>query len=133
MRCPKHVSDLSVESKDGFAGYTCPSCDGQWLPGRWVAALKHQWPGLDADRVLMALRERSVGPTHLRCPSGCGVLSATFVQGVELDWCPQCQGVWFDAGEVRATLSGLAPIAKTRGDSGVDVLGDLLSGLFSLL
>lgn len=44
------------------------------------------------------------------CPKNCGVsLQMTERQGVEIDYCPSCRGVWLDRGELdkiieRATL-----------------------------
>ena len=127
MRCPKHISQLAVESNDGFAGYTCGDCEGQWLPSHWVEALKHQWPLLEPDGVFLQLQERSVGPTALRCPSSCGVLTASSLRSVEIDWCPKCRGVWFDAGELRGVLTELAPPPKQSVWSSVDLLGALFS------
>jgi len=41
---------------------------------------------------------------YLRCPK-CGFgLVTTTLHGVEIDQCPNCHGVWFDAGEAEAML-----------------------------
>lgn len=39
------------------------------------------------------------------CPRGCGVdLSRANRQGVEIDYCPKCQGVWLDRGELEKLI-----------------------------
>ena len=48
------------------------------------------------------------------------VLSMTERQGVEIDFCPKCRGVWLDRGELdkiieksAATIETVAPVAPT--------------------
>lgn len=36
----------------------------------------------------------------MNCPNGHGPLSITERQGVEIDYCQQCRGIWLDRGEV---------------------------------
>lgn len=37
----------------------------------------------------------------MRCPTGCdAVLVMTERSGVEIDYCPDCRGVWLDRGEL---------------------------------
>ena len=36
-------------------------------------------------------------------------------EGVELDWCPSCGGVWFDAGEIEVLLACERPIEAVLG------------------
>lgn len=37
---------------------------------------------------------------HMKCPK-CGAdLSETAMHGVKVDVCPECRGIWFDAGEL---------------------------------
>ena len=56
----------------------------------------------------------------MKCPIDDSVLSVSSREGVEIDFCPQCRGVWLDRGEldkiidrVAATPSAAPP---TRGD-----------------
>ncbi len=40
------------------------------------------------------------------CPRGCGIdLSRANRQGVEIDYCPKCQGIWLDRGELEKLIS----------------------------
>jgi Zn-finger nucleic acid-binding protein len=36
----------------------------------------------------------------MQCPACATVLDMTERQGVEIDYCPQCRGVWLDRGEL---------------------------------
>lgn len=36
----------------------------------------------------------------MKCPKCDIVLSITDRQGIEIDYCPQCRGVWLDRGEL---------------------------------
>jgi len=46
----------------------------------------------------------------INCINGCGALSPTIYEGVEIDICPICAGVWLDTRE-------LPTIIETRGIS----------------
>lgn len=56
------------------------------------------------------------------CPRGCGIdLAQASRQGVSIDYCPKCQGVWLDRGELEKIIQlstqsfdHLMPPAGTR-------------------
>ncbi len=58
---------------------------------------------------------------HMKCPK-CGAdLSTEDYHGVEVDRCPECHGVWFDAGEVESLV---------KKESGVlDVFRSIMRGV----
>ena len=45
----------------------------------------------------------------MKCPACETVLSMTERQGVEIDYCPSCRGVWLDRGELDKLLVMRAP------------------------
>ncbi|WP_343117350.1 zf-TFIIB domain-containing protein [Ostreiculturibacter nitratireducens] len=52
----------------------------------------------------------------MRCPIDNSELEMTERHGVEIDYCPNCRGVWLDRGELdkiidRAAISQSAPVA----------------------
>lgn len=50
----------------------------------------------------------------MNCPNGCATpLSMTDRQGVEIDYCPTCRGVWLDRGELDKIIDRVAatPVA----------------------
>lgn len=54
----------------------------------------------------------------MRCPACRAELVVVEREGVELDWCPFCRGLWFDAGEMEAVEATLgvqfAPLEGPR-------------------
>jgi hypothetical protein len=60
---------------------------------------------------------------HMRCPKCGGHLGTADLHGVQIDQCPDCLGIWFDAGEL--------DVATKHRDPGFmgKVFGDLFSGL----
>lgn len=41
---------------------------------------------------------------HMKCPKCGGTLHAELFHGVQIDRCPDCHGMWFDAGEIDLIL-----------------------------
>ena len=55
-------------------------------------------------------------PQGLLCPTCRVNLTMSERQGIEIDYCPQCRGVWLDRGELdkiieRSTASAPPPVA----------------------
>jgi len=53
----------------------------------------------------------------MQCPVDGTTLAMTDRQGVEIDYCPQCRGVWLDRGELDKLIerdAAAAPVAATR-------------------
>jgi Zn-finger nucleic acid-binding protein len=57
----------------------------------------------------------------MKCPVDEAVLQMTERRGVEIDYCPQCRGVWLDRGEldkiIEADLAASPPPAQAAGDT----------------
>lgn len=52
----------------------------------------------------------------MKCPI-CNVdLLMSERQGIEIDYCPQCRGVWLDRGELDKIIERSAPAAPARDD-----------------
>ncbi|NOQ36772.1 MAG: hypothetical protein GQ569_12910 [Methylococcaceae bacterium] len=41
----------------------------------------------------------------LRCVNGCGDMAVTLYEGVEIDTCPECKGVWLGNEELKHIIS----------------------------
>ena len=56
----------------------------------------------------------------MNCPVCDVALSISSREGVEIDFCPQCRGVWLDRGEldkvIERAASSMAPAAAGGGD-----------------
>lgn len=47
----------------------------------------------------------------MNCPTGCATpLAMTDRQGVEIDYCPTCRGVWLDRGELDKIIDRVGPV-----------------------
>jgi hypothetical protein len=66
------------------------------------------------------------------CPRNCGVdLAMAERQGIAIDYCPKCRGIWLDHGELEKfmelaegrmnSLQGLMPPPGSRPDPGYDL------------
>ncbi len=49
----------------------------------------------------------------MQCPACQTVLHLTERQGVEIDYCPQCRGVWLDRGELDKLIERAAVVSST--------------------
>jgi Zn-finger nucleic acid-binding protein len=51
----------------------------------------------------------------MKCPNDGAVLTMTERSGVEIDYCPECRGVWLDRGELDKILDrAAADVAPVR-------------------
>lgn len=92
-----------------------PSHDeNEWFARRDIEWLKEQRAKLDAER---AEREN-----EMHCPRCHASLGHRPYKGVSLDYCPNCHGVWLDAGELamlaHESERNLLRIAKELDGSG---------------
>ena len=56
----------------------------------------------------------------MKCPVDETTLQMTEREGVEIDYCPECRGIWLDRGELdrileRATARDATPVPADRG------------------
>jgi Zn-finger nucleic acid-binding protein len=51
----------------------------------------------------------------MNCPHGHGTLLMSERQGVEIDYCPECRGVWLDRGELDKIVERSAAEDERRG------------------
>jgi uncharacterized protein len=49
----------------------------------------------------------------MKCPACDVTLVMTDRQGIEIDYCPQCRGVWLDRGELDKIIERTSAIAST--------------------
>ena len=51
----------------------------------------------------------------MKCPRCRSDLIVVETEDVELDWCPACNGVWFDGGEIEILLARDTPVNELFG------------------
>lgn len=100
LKCPRcHGRELVRLSVEGHEIDVCDRCGGLWCESwRWDESRLGDAP------VVGPFQERapdivSAGPSKLPCPECSAALTALHVKavdGLEIDQCDQCGGIWFD-------------------------------------
>jgi Zn-finger nucleic acid-binding protein len=136
MLCPKCSvtrswisKSLSPCSKTG--AHHCASCKGYWVePLPYI--LKAQ--SRITHKAINDIRDqKSKQQPKLKCPKDKDALYAFFYDGVELDYCPKCRGLWFDDSE----LDKLKKIKQQQEElfsnpTRTGAVGETLEGFFAL-
>ena len=52
----------------------------------------------------------------MQCPNDGSILTMADRQGVEIDFCPECRGVWLDRGELDKIIDRVAPSGDRPGE-----------------
>lgn len=94
MHCPRDATPLKPFTIDGITTDSCPTCRGVWLDATELTRVTND------DELEQLARARTQAGT-LSCPRCAAKLHAARIEGVEVDPCPSCRGVWLDAGELR--------------------------------
>ncbi|HET7705535.1 MAG TPA: zf-TFIIB domain-containing protein [Thermoanaerobaculia bacterium] len=65
---------------------------------------RKKWAQEQAGKMAAEEKERLKKQHYMKCPK-CGMdLTTIEFQGIHIDKCPNCNGTWFDAGEVEQLL-----------------------------
>lgn len=100
--CPRDRTELTPFRIGEVSVDTCGRCSGVWLDAGELARVAH-------DEEMEQLVRASVDavPSAFACPRCAGVCRAAKLEGVEMDSCAACGGIWVDAGELRAARVGV--------------------------
>jgi len=132
MRCPVDRHPLSVQAIAAVSFATCSECAGVWLTRKALEAPSVEPTALQAESRRAQILKRSGRKARI-CPECIHSLESQRVEGVEIERCMYCKGVWLDAGEydaVRKRIEVQPPgIIKPRRDTGLD----LVSGGFDVV
>lgn len=52
----------------------------------------------------------------MKCPVDNTTLAISERSGIEIDYCPECRGVWLDRGELDKLIKGVNEYQERRGD-----------------
>lgn len=124
MKCPRCAGEMEAVENDGIRSSNCPACRGVWIGGASLDKLfarEIDAPHIeDALDTFMSLDFRD---GRLPCPACRGRrLNTLEIEGVELDYCIGCKGLFFDPGELEQvfpntyrgkTKTGADSIAET--------------------
>ena len=100
MNCPKCKSELEVLKVKGLNILYCKDCKGMWIK---TATLKKIANMLD-------LKTEIVNPVEMEainvkeepriCPECSKTMEKVYFNGIIVDKCTTCNGIWFDNGEL---------------------------------
>lgn len=123
MNCP-HCGEASLVeklTKQGVLIDQCERCRGIWLDRGEIYLLSANPKKLEASLARTAADRH---PSERRCPRCASVLEAgpLLDASLEVDYCPQCDGIWFDGDELPRALEldrqmldlDLDPMAQRR-------------------
>jgi len=98
---------LREEDVNGVRVHSCGGCGGVWLDKGELNALAHPAEGDLEYCSLERLAEDRV--TNLPCPACPDVrlVQVNFISytDIVMDYCPRCQGLWLDRGELDAVTA----------------------------
>ena len=106
MKCPIDCVPLAQAALGGLPVHVCPTCAGVWVGAGTLRRAGQE----AATHALRSARTRRKAPgtamqtaatpaRTLGCPACAKPLRAHEVEGVEIDVCPACHGLWLDHGE----------------------------------
>ena len=124
--CPVDRHPLSVQTIAAVSIATCSECAGIWFTRKALVAPSVEPTALPPESRRAHTVKRS-GRKIRVCPECLRALESQRVEGMEIDRCVYCKGVWLDAGEydaVRKRIEVQPPgIVKPRNDTGFDLPG----------
>ncbi|MDJ0846113.1 zf-TFIIB domain-containing protein [Crocosphaera sp.] len=104
LRCPKCGGKLEAITYEDIEVDRCCQCNGIWFDSSEADNLKQLKGSENIDIGRLRDNQKEVLDTDIPCPH-CHI---AMVKMFDLDkhpiWyetCPQCQGIWFDAGEFK--------------------------------
>ncbi len=105
--CPTCEQNLAKRLSHYVEVDLCRTCGGLWLDhGEFDALIARRFAGHEAERD-MAQHTFVKATAVLHCPVDRGPMVGVEFDGLELDYCHECQGIWL-GGEERARLSSHA-------------------------
>lgn len=106
--CPRDRTALVQQALEGVAVDACPKCSGAFFD---ADELGRATGDKELKQYLASVHGAASSP--MVCPACGGLMDLDKVDGVEIDHCTDCQGVWLDAGEMdRLTARGEGALAK---------------------
>lgn len=122
MYCPRDHTDLLPKKYKQHQVHHCPSCKGLWLPKDIVPSLLSSSVN-GRIRILQHTRD-----SPLTCPNQCAGLLEMKVNGILIDVCPTCDGVWLDRGEIKAVLKKTTALRNGKKSEPDSVVVSVLDG-----
>jgi Zn-finger nucleic acid-binding protein len=134
LNCPRCREKMANTTRDGIEAHTCLYCNGVWVSGAALDGILARENNPPAKSALLAgCKHQSDNTANRHCPT-CQheTLYQVASQGVELDLCPRCNGLFFDEGELKQVLPGLQHTLEKSGCVAANLIEGLLCIMLSL-
>ena len=124
MICPRCKTSLEPRETDGITTSTCPTCNGSWIGAAALATLfARDRDAPHIEEALEAIFDLDFHDSRLLCPRCRGRhLKAIMVDGIELDYCIGCKGLFFDQGELEQVFPSTLGKTAAKGGAAKDTL-----------
>ena len=136
MDCPKCHIAMSRRRQHGTSAVHCSRCSGLWLSREAVAeAVGKTRQGESFNPAADVIPSPGGHESALACPQ-CSPLALevrTF-HGIQVEWCPECRGFFFNRGEMQKLLDrwgGTRPDEAGSGGSFLHLLLKLAEAFLS--
>lgn len=93
--CPRCSEEMWIVERKGQKLDTCSRCKGIWFD---ASELDSVMGGEGRVELLVGIKP-SIRGEKLLCPTCIGYMEPKDIFGVFVDVCPDCGGIWLDAGE----------------------------------
>ena len=113
MLCPKCNNEKIIEHSLGSGIYQCGNCSSHWLDYKPVESYLVERDEMTAKAFRTIWDLKSEKSPALKCPLDHSDLHLFSYKEIELDFCMECKGLWFDVFELEA-FSNRDDIEKTN-------------------
>ncbi len=93
MNCPRDNNHLNRNINQQVFGDCCNDCGGVFLSGDGVKAFKINFNTEVLEKTLAQSEEQE---SCLACPHCDSSMNVSLIDDIEIDFCQQCSGIWFD-------------------------------------
>lgn len=102
MQCPKCKTEMELWTQGQLEVDRCTACGGVFLDKGELEQVDNQNLGAVIDNANHDRKERSTEGALAHCHR-CDVamMPLTGADDIEFDWCEKCEGMYFDAGELK--------------------------------
>ena len=137
MLCPVEKSTLRSHEEGSTQIFICETCQGFWFSREQLANFLKAGvtPNFPATKAVFTSANGSADQRHCPCCEN-KELIPRFVDGIEIDVCPQCCGIWLDSGELDLVIARYRESPKQRlAEMGFETVADpeLLSDVAEII
>ncbi|TNF33388.1 MAG: hypothetical protein EP312_09475 [Gammaproteobacteria bacterium] len=109
--CPCCQEKMASTSANEVLVYSCLYCSGHWVPRKSIDRLfSLAGRKLSSSGLLSKAGQHTSGKCCAQCANQ--AMRALVMEGVEIDVCPACAGIFFDADELRKVVPVTFPVKE---------------------